>query len=381
MNSDPIQPNRRQLLTGGAAGFAALAAASLQAQEAPSAPAKTWRIGVISARIEGKPQPVNGHTWTFAQYLHPTVNLDAIAKYMDPGSARLFREHLRNPKENFGVLPFPDVRVTHYYEADPEIARMYCEAFPGVQPAESVEKMVQEVDAVWLGDASGKGEDHFDLVAPGLERGLPTFCDKPIGGSVAGTRKILELARKHRAPLMSSSLFRHQWGTEEALRMRDRGEFGDIQFVLASQAGAYHPDAWFVYGQHPTWMVVTLLGAGIEAVSMYHRPGSCHALITYPDRAPGEVWYGRPDAGETYCHTSVHFRNRVYQYTPAIEGNYWFGHHYQVFNLARVFREMLRTGVEPVPHQEILEVTAVIHAAARSVNERSRLVPLAEVLG
>jgi len=29
-----------------------------------------------------------------------------------------------------------------------------------------------------MGDASGKGEDHFDLVAPGLARGLPTFCDK-----------------------------------------------------------------------------------------------------------------------------------------------------------------------------------------------------------
>jgi hypothetical protein len=48
-----------------------------------------------------------------------------------------------------------------------------------------------------MGDASGRGEDHFDLVAPGLERGLPTFCDKPIGGTVAGTRRILKLAEDH----------------------------------------------------------------------------------------------------------------------------------------------------------------------------------------
>jgi hypothetical protein len=41
---------------------------------------------------------------------------------------------------------------------------------------------------------------------------------------------------------------------------------------------------------------------------------------------------------------------------------------------------MLRTGKEPNPHEEILEVTAVVHAAAKSLGEKSRLVELAEVL-
>ena len=82
----------------------------------------------------------------------------------------------------------------------------FTEVFPGVKVATNLEKMVQEVDAIWMGDASGFGDDHFDLVAPGLAKGLPTFCDKPIGGTVAGTRKILEFARKHKAPLMSASI-------------------------------------------------------------------------------------------------------------------------------------------------------------------------------
>ena len=41
---------------------------------------------------------------------------------------------------------------------------------------------------------------------------------------------------------------------------------------------------------------------------------------------------------------------------------------------------MALTGKEPVPHQEILEVTAVVHAAAKSLTEKSRLVKLAEVM-
>jgi hypothetical protein len=77
--------------------------------------------------------------------------------------------------------------------------------------------------------------------------------------------------------------------------------------------------------------------------------------------------------------TSVHFQKKTYEYSPAIEGNYWLGHHYQMFRMAHTFREMVRTGKEPVPHREILEETAIIHSAAKSLQERGRLVQLEEV--
>src|SRR5712691_8024437 len=323
---------RRNFVSSGAASLAAVAAGIRVGADEPAVTSdRVYRIGVISARINGKPQKTNGHTWHFAQYFHPTVNLDAIKKFLDPGSARMFEQHLRNPRENFDQLPFADTRITHVYDADRASAAMYAETFPGVVVVGSLEEMAQEVDAVWMGDASGRGEDHFDLVAPGLERGLPTFCDKPIGGTVENTRKILQLAQAKKAPLMSSSLFRHQWGTEQALRMKASGEYGELQYVIASQGGGYSHPSWFIYGQHPVWMVMTLCGPGVESVSMYARENTCHALITFPDRMPAEVWYGRPDVAPTYCSTSVHFTKKTYEYTPAIEGGYWFGHHYQMF--------------------------------------------------
>lgn len=383
MRSDELLSRRNVLL-----GSAGLAAAPALAALAPAAAAdgngaaegKSFRIGVISASIRGKPQPRNGHTWHFAQYLHPTCNLDAIQKYVDPGSAEMFRKYARNPRFAFDQLPFPDTALTHYYDADPEVIGPFTEAFPGVQAVKSVEEMVGQVDAVWLGDASGFGDDHFDLVAPALEKGLPTFCDKPIGGSPQGTRKILEFARQHGAPLMSSSLFRHEWGAEAALRMRDAGDFGPIQYVIASVQGGYTPDGWMVYGQHPAWTVMTLLGPGVQSVSMYARENTCHALVVYPDRMPAEIWFGRPDRSFQYCHTAVFFQKEPYQYTPAIEGDFWYGHHYEMFRMAATFRRMIKTRQEPIPHQEILEVTAIVHAAARSLGEKSRLVDLAEVL-
>jgi predicted dehydrogenase len=378
MNPD-LTSRRQWLATAGALGAGALAVQQLQAEEAK--PQKVFRIGVISASIEGKPQRTNGHTWHFCHPLHDKIDLEVVKKTLDPGSAKIFETFFRNPKLSFDQIPFPQTRITHVYDADPASAALFASAYQGVQVAPSLEKLVQEVDAIWLGDASGTGSDHFDLVAPGLEKGLPTFCDKPIGGTVAKTRQIIELAQKHKAPLMSSSLFRHQWGTDEALRMKAGGEFGSLQFVQASQAGGWSLPSWFIYGQHPVWMAETLCGPGVEAVSMYARENACHALLTYADRMPAEVWYGRPDASGTYCETKIHFEKKNYTWTPAIEGNYWLGHSYQMMRLAAAFRDMLVTGVEPVPHREILEVTAIIHAGAKSLAERSRLVELKEVMG
>ena len=376
----PTSSSRREFLAAGAA--AALTGVAARAAAPEAAPGgKVWRIGIISASIHGKAQKTNGHTWHFAQGFHPEANMAMIEKHLSKGPVELFKTHFRNPKEDFARLPFADTHISAVYDADPASAAMFAEGFPGVQVARTLDELVAGCDAIWLGDASGTGDDHFELIAPGLAKGLPTFCDKPIGETVAGTRKILEFARKNKAPIMSSSLYRHQWGTEEALRIKRSGEFGTLQYVIASQGGGWSLPGWFVYGQHPVWMCMTLCGAGVKAVSAYAREAACHALITYDDRMPAEVWYGRPDVRPTYCSTSAHFEKKTHEWTPAIDGNYWFGHHYQIFRMAQVFLGMVKTRTEPVPHQEILEVTAIIHAGAKSLEEKGRLVELAEVMG
>ncbi|MFT5469800.1 MAG: putative dehydrogenase [Verrucomicrobiales bacterium] len=377
--------NRRDwiLKSTALAGAAAAGNAVAQTTETATPPdGKVWRIGVISARRQGQPQKINGHTWHFAQYLHPTIDLPTAQMHLDPGNKKYFEEIVRNPACDFGILPFSDTRISHYYEEDPKISQLFADSFPGVEVATSIEQMVEEVDAVWLGDASGTGDDHFDLIAPALEKGLPTFCDKPIGQTVEGTRKILELAKKHKAPIMSGSIFSYEWGVEETRRLVAKGELGEVQHVAASLMGGYSPESWFVYGQHPCWSLVTLLGGGVESVSLHAQGSSAHGLVVYPEAPSAEIWYGRPDlrTGNQYNETAVHFTKGLYRFTPAIEGNFWFGHHYEMFNMARAFREMIRTGVEPAPHEEIMAVTAMIYAGAKSLKEKSRLVELAEVL-
>lgn len=378
MHSRSRQTTRRDFLATAALGTSAALGGPwiLSAQESPPS---TIRVGVVSAAIDGKAQRRNGHTWHFAQYLHPKCDFDALQKHY-PQVVPSWRKVYRNPELHFHMLPFPDTQITHYFDADATVGSAFAEVFPGVQVTNDLEAMCGEVDAVWMGDASGKGDDHFDLVAPGLARGLPTFCDKPIGGTVAGTRKILEFARKHKAPLMSGSIFNYEWGMEAAKRMRDSGDFGPIEHVSARLHSRYRLEGWMIYGQHPVWTVMSLMGAGVQSVSMYSHRDTCHATITFADRYPCHVWYGQPYERFEYNRTDVYFKKKLYTFTPSIEGDFDVGHKYEMVRMAAAFRDMVRTRVEPNPHQEILEVTAIVHAAARSLEEKSRLVDLAEVM-
>ena len=69
------QLNRRDMLrTAGGLVLVGNCAPLFSAQEQR----KVFRIGVASASILGKPQARNGHTWHFAQYLHPKCDFDAL---------------------------------------------------------------------------------------------------------------------------------------------------------------------------------------------------------------------------------------------------------------------------------------------------------------
>ena len=124
-----------------------------------------------------------------------------------------------------------------------------------------------------------------------------------------------------------------------------------------------------------------LPGAGADAVSLYEYKDTIHGLITYADRYPCHVWFGQPYEKFEYDRTDLYFKKKLHSFTPSIEGSFNYGYHYQMYRMAATFREMVLTRKEPVPHPEILEVTAIVHAAAKSLTEKSRLVKLAELMG
>src|SRR6185503_9085200 len=64
-----------------------------------------------------------------------------------------------------------------------------------------------KIDAVLI--ESVDGSVHRERALPFLERGIPTYVDKPFACSLADARAIVETAERKHLPLMSSSSLRY----------------------------------------------------------------------------------------------------------------------------------------------------------------------------
>lgn len=148
----------------------------------------------------------------------------------------------------------------------------------GVEPAGSIEELLDSVDGVMVLAVSGAR--HLEFARPSLERGMPTYVDKPLTCDLEEARTLLGLARKTGAPCYSASSLR--FATE--LEAIDRGELGDIVAIDAFGPGELNDGApgLLHYGVHTIEMVDAIWGPGVKRVS----------AIEFPDRHLVDLEYG-----------------------------------------------------------------------------------------
>jgi len=373
MSSAEVQhASRREMILGAATAGLACIARPFAGAACRDDAKQRHRIGIVNA---GRG---NGHTWHFFQGFHEAVDMNALQAYQGKELAELYSNWLRNPHVVGPEPPFGDTRISHVFDKDPQAARHFAAVFTGARPVDRVEKMIHEVDAVLLGDDIGDGKDHQDRISPALEAGLPTFCDKPLADTPRRAREIIALAEKHKAPLMSSSLFRHFAVVQNLAKLRQTGDAGPLRWLTVGYSAACTDDFLPIYGIHPIWAVVAMAGVGIHAVSQVRHAGSGLLTVTYKDRSPATIWMG----GEN--RSTAHFANRTA--TVPLFGlddgkEPWHARYAKtIAHFARAIREMIVMKRSPIAAQELLEVVAATHAAIRSGREKSRLVALSEVL-
>jgi len=73
--------------------------------------------------------------------------------------------------------------------------------------ANSLEEMLEGVDAIYIGDDLTLQQ--YKYARPFVERGIPTFIDKPLADNVASARELIDLARDRKCLLMSSSALKY----------------------------------------------------------------------------------------------------------------------------------------------------------------------------
>lgn len=133
----------------------------------------------------------------------------------------------------------------------------------GVSPVDSMDELLDAVDGVMVLAISG--HRHLELALPCLERGLPTYIDKPLTCSGAEAKKLLAAARAGKAPCYSASSLR--FITE--LKKLDRDALGPLVVVEAYGPGELNPamEGLFHYGVHTIEMVDAIWGPGVRRVA------------------------------------------------------------------------------------------------------------------
>ena len=293
-------------------------------------------------------------------------------------------EIVRKYVERWGGPPkgFPEARVVTAWEdfaapppavkpwTDPafrqERFEQYCRDYGITERPARPEDMVDQVDAVMV--LARHGCEHLRLARPFLEAGKPTFIDKPFADSMDDAREILRLARTHGAPLMCCSQYRFRPGMAAA-----KETFPDYRSLLSATFLGV-PDFRAMstrYGIHVIDPMVALLGVG--AVSVHNLGPDVDAQLM-------QVRYPKQDFS---C--AVHLRSGGYKYfiqltagreiveVPTDETGAE-----SAQAMLSAFIDMIRTGRESVPHEEMHEAIRIVLAGEKSILEQ-RAVQLDEI--
>ncbi len=213
-----------------------------------------------------------------------------------------------------------------------------------------------KVDAVLV--ESVDGSVHRARAMPFLERGMPTYVDKPFACSLADAREMVRTAERKHVPLMSSSSLRY--APEVVAARGGKGPTGAVVGVTTYGPAPTHPrnPGLFHYGIHPTEMLFALMGTGCTRLTCLSTPGA-------------EVTTGLWSDGRVASLRGLRAGASAYGFT--LFGSK--GVATQGVSTQFIYRELLKQIVKlfetrqlPIDLRETLEIVAFIEAAKASAD-------------
>ncbi len=151
--------------------------------------------------------------------------------------------------------------ITRVWDEDGPSAELFSRVFGGrPKVCRSPDEVSDDVDLILIGDGNGDGSDHLELARPGLEKGVPTFVDKPLASTVKDAVTILQTARRHRAPVASLSILQMDPHTLQFARRLP--EVGRLNLGTV-QCPSTHRSALI----HSVSVAHTVFGTGVRRVS------------------------------------------------------------------------------------------------------------------
>ncbi|MDO5152980.1 MAG: hypothetical protein Q4D50_06430 [Eubacteriales bacterium] len=268
--------------------------------------------------------------------------------YLNNWHADHYPGFLRDVIARFGY----DARVTHAFgihDAPPAgglTTEQWCFQ-RNITPAESMEQLVQEVDAI-LVIAADNAAWHEEVCQLPLRSGKPVFVDKTFAPDLKTGQRLFALAGEHHTPVFSSSAQRFcQSILDYRAAHPERPRF-------VSTVGPHSLDQYAVHQLEP---IVALMGPGIRRVKGFGVGSMVTQLILdYGDgRLASFVQSPQPWAEFNFMVSDGETGQRL------VSDDRDFYH-----NLTKAILDFFVYGVCPVPKEETLEILAVIDAARQA---------------
>ncbi len=260
-----------------------------------------------------------------------------------------------------GSVGIAHARVTHLWTDRPEEAAPVAAAALIPNIVARPQDVIGHVDAVLI--ATDDGFDHVERARPFVEAGLPVFVDKPLALTIDDLRTFIAW-RKAGARILSSSGLRYAPELDPLLA--DLSSLGALRWIAAVSC-----KTWERYGIHLLEPVFCLLGSGFVSVRLEASPGLeiahlVHASgveVTLPVIKDGGATFGTMHLCGTAGQT--HFK---------------FGDTYTGFRRQLVsFIDAVRSGADPYPFSETVELMCVLIAGILSKQQGGRRVLISEI--
>ena len=217
------------------------------------------------------------------------------------------------------LKPFTGMRITHCWDINPNIAEGFAKGY-NATAVKNFDDMLGKVDAIISGGYYNNPWNHI-IHEPYLEAGLPNLINRPFANSLAKGDKMIEMARKHKAPILVPSSFEH---THPMVQAKTWAKDKKITCYNATDSS----DDYSTHGIHGVYLVCRAIAeAGNPVVSVAQHAKNWHsspAVVTYEHQAPdgrtfmGTLHLGPFGLGCIRIHTEDEYGGKGFQIDQGI---------------------------------------------------------------
>lgn len=305
------------------------------------------RVGVIGTD--------NFHAYSFSAFMNGWDEREPIPARVPDGRLALsmysWGALLRGLEDDASAdVPVSGARVTALWSADEREGELLGRACGIERVCAKPEEACEDVDAVMV--LSESPETHLPYARFALERGLPTYVDKPLAPDLETGREIFTLADRYGGRCFTGSAVR--W-SRQLLTVRDyvAARWGDIRAVHVSC-----PSRLELYGIHAVEMINLFLGSDVESVHTVAGKDREVVLLSYRD--------GRSAVFENlsflrYPHLAVTLYGDTWEHRVTLDDG-----QECLLALVRKFVEFAQGGDLPVHPNESLKLIEIVTAAKQS---------------